>query len=317
MPLSSAHVGSAPVQSPLRTHALLPWTMNFSAACGELRPCFVDNSGGQVPQVHPLFLAGCAEIVGAWACVYHAGMTKAEVIKHTFAHHSFDGIFHRRLESGAEVETVVSLAGVGRHRSGGHFVTSFRHSDRSGLMGESWWGGVLLGAPADVDFYSSSPPPRLKPSTSSAALVPAGTERTLELPASQAHIWDSCIRDPRRPKAKSSDINPHTNVDFARKAGLQARTLNGLCVLALALEAVLDMAGCSAPWPLVRRVACEFGSPVFIDFAPVKLIVRILDSGVSTSNGVEVLCFEVLTVDGKRGVRNGYIELSRETAPKL
>jgi hypothetical protein len=74
-------------------------------------------------------------------------------------------------------------------------------------------------------------------------------------------------------KAKSSDMNVHTNVDFAQKAGLQARTLNGLCVLCLcAAEICAGFTNCHST-RMMREVACTFVAPVFLAYEEVQLVI--------------------------------------------
>ena len=74
-------------------------------------------------------------------------------------------------------------------------------------------------------------------------------------------------------KAKSSDMNVHTNVDFAQKAGLQARTLNGLCVLCLcAAEICAGFTNCHST-RMMREVACTFVAPAFLAYEEVQLVI--------------------------------------------
>eukprot|EP00040_Diaphanoeca_grandis_P007243 m.40196 g.40196 ORF g.40196 m.40196 type:complete len:334 (+) comp18410_c0_seq1:173-1174(+) len=321
MPLFVKAVGSSPKESPIETHAVLAWTMNFAAACNDFQPRYINNAIGCVPEVHPLFLASCVEIIGAWASLYKGGATKAEVIKHTFAHYSFDTIIHKTFVCGDTVKTDVALVGVGQRRSGGHFVTNMNHTNKStgDLLGQSWWGGILLGYDkVQGDLYTASAPPRLKlhDHASPATRV---SERQCVIPAAQAHIWDACIRNTRKLKSPSSDINVHTNVAFAKKAGLPHRTLNGLCVLAFVIPTITamvvnkgDPAGRDGGENdrRIKRVACVFGSPVFVDFAPIELTVQVLNTcHLKDKVGITLVTFQVLTVDGKQAIREGYLEL--------
>lgn len=332
MPLSSAFVGQSPKESPIHTHATLTWAMNFAAGCDAIRPCFLDNRDGRIPAVHPLFLAGATEIIGFWACVYASGVTKPEAIRHTVAHHSFDGIFYDELRADELAKTVVSLAGAGSRKSGDHFLAHFAHHRVAeakaldvdgvgaavGLIGESWWGGILLGLKSvDDERYVSQPPERRRIRESSAQGL---QEWQLTVPSRQAHVWDACIRDPRRPKAKSSDINPHTNVDFANRAGLPARTLNGLCVLAYALSPILEtVQGLrrADSWPIVRRIACTFTSPVYVDYEDTNLNLRILSSGPAEDErvGSFIVLFEVIATSGATVLRDGYLEIVPRLSP--
>ena len=151
MPLHATAVSLRPKESPLQNTLHLAWAMNFAAAAslgGEPLAPFVNNAAGRVPAVHPLFLASCLEVVGAWACVYLAGMSKAEVVRHTFAHHTFDTVHLRELRAGESLTSTVELDSVSWRPSGGRFTARFEHRDAQGrACCESWWGGVLLGLP--------------------------------------------------------------------------------------------------------------------------------------------------------------------------
>ena len=97
---------------------------------------------------------------------------------------------------------------------------------------------------------------------------------TLSVQSSNLPPAHACsIRNPVMLKAKSSDMNVHTNVDFAQKAGLQARTLNGLCVLCLcAAEICACFANCHST-RMMREVACTFVAPVFLAYEEVQLVI--------------------------------------------
>lgn len=302
-------VGNVPKESPLERDLILPWTMNFAAACNERDPVFYDNTkeAGDRLLVHPVFLSGCVEIIGFWASLYASGISKEEVIKHSPAHYGFDAIFHRPMYAGEIVTTNLCLAGMGQRKSGTHFVT--RQETLSKSSGEvlctSYWEGIVMKFTDQVgpDSYPAelnpvTPPPRPSPGTA--------VSREIPLPISPlaAHIWDGCIRDPRNPKAKSSDINPHTNLNFALKGGFPGRNLHGSGTVGLALTELLKHC---APGRIadVRRLGCIFGSPVTLWYEDMTLTIQ-----VKTEPSLpDVLFFEVITPEGKTAVRNGYCVL--------
>lgn len=269
-----------------------------------------DNSGDDHPlPLHPLFLASTREIIGAWAALYSTDVTKEEVIAHTFVHHSFDAVFHREAVVDRTYRTDVTLVGVGARRSGGHFVTECTNCHVDGgrrPIGTSWWGGIVLGLPvegADRHMDGRMPPPRPQ--------RPAGvsTTTTIVIPPSQAHLFDACIRDPRHPKAKSSDINVHTNVAFAKKAGLDGRTLNGLALLGYVLPFLARHAGKE-----VRRlssVGVTFGAPVMLAWEPVALSLHML-AIVPAGGDKLTVHFEVKTGEGGRAIRDGFVSWDEE-----
>jgi acyl dehydratase len=298
-------------------------------------------------------------VVGAWAALYSTGFTKPEVIKHTFVHHTYDACFYRAVPTGTTLQTNVVLTGVGPHRprgggttpSGARFTTAFttHEADSGVLVGDSWWGGVVLGLPplnnhaamlagrAQPPKRPPAPPP---PPLLSPPLYPAST--SVMVAAGLAHLFDSCIRDPRQPKAASSDINPHTNMQYAAAAGLGGRTLNGMCLLAYVLPSVHEAAvaavdvgwvldagkvkggGCSSSTELVR-IGCTFSAPVQLHFEPVALTLTILAVRVlppiapaHTTDGSPIAAsieartvavhFQVHSATGSRALKEGYAE---------
>jgi hypothetical protein len=146
MPLDVRRVGHIPKESPLETHAVLTWAMNFAAGSsppfGRLDRALFDNTAEQAPPLHPLFFACTREVVGAWAALYGGGMTKAEVVRHTFVHHTYDAEFSLSVipTAGSTYHTLLQLVDVAPHRAGSRFVTAFRTvpmgSDRA--VGRSW-----------------------------------------------------------------------------------------------------------------------------------------------------------------------------------
>lgn len=307
MPLDAKKAGEMARVSPQTTHAILPWTMNFAAAAEpDMTPAYFDNSNGKTPRVHPLFLASVTEVVGAWSALYTGGVSKEEVVKHTFVHHSFDVSFTRvPIQANDTLTTQVQLAGVGDHRAGSHFLTKFRHVNQQGeCVSNSWWGGVLLGLKAvNGSEYLSDVEQRPAWPKDAAVLE----EVEIGFPPTQAHLWDACIRDPLNAKPPSANINAHTDLALALKGGLDGRTLNGICVLSFALSYIMKR----YPNSRVLRIGCFFASPVYLHFEPIRTKMQIM-SVAKEEQEVTVL-FHVLTNEGKKAVKNGYVVL--DTGP--
>jgi len=317
--------------------------MNFCAGAvppvEALNPKYFDNSGSTaaIPVLHPLFMASTREVVGAWATLYAAGATKEEVIKHTFVHHTYDAIFYGDVEAGSTLSTSVMLAGLGPHRASGstHFLTAMETTQLSSatngsndgagavVTGRSWWGGVVLGlGPVDgIGKYMDSsngtaaPPPR----PSRTPQQPFQKHRIV-VPPGQAHIFDGCIRDPRNVKARSADINPHTNIGFALKAGLKGRTLNGMCLLTFVLPAIFRAAAAAAgcrssnaqphTGAQLERIGCTFSNPVIMEYTAVDLDVHITASAIVATSTTATVHFHVYDQNGKRVLRDGFAVVS-------
>eukprot|EP01062_Namystynia_karyoxenos_P062691 TRINITY_DN55560_c0_g1_i1.p1 TRINITY_DN55560_c0_g1~~TRINITY_DN55560_c0_g1_i1.p1 ORF type:complete len:329 (+),score=83.17 TRINITY_DN55560_c0_g1_i1:73-1059(+) len=314
MPVQDHALGCVPRISPIKTHALRVWTMNFAAACGEARPEYweaaADAEGrvdGQVA-VHPLFLSSTAEILGFWGGVYGAGFTKSEVTRFPLVHAAIDTTFAAPLTSGAEVESRVDVVGLGRRRSGTHIVVRVRSAAAGRPVATSHWDGVLVG---HRDSGAAGGYPRELQAPAVPQQPPAGAvvevERSFSLPATCAHVWDACVRDPRVPKSAAADINVHTHVGYARAGRLKHRTANGLTTLAFALRPLLAL---MRPGARLARVACAFGAPVFLQYDSVPL--RLLAA--CHTDGLRVW-FEVRCADGSRAVRGGFVELESAGSP--
>jgi len=344
MPVDARRVGAVPRQSPLRTDAVLTWAMNFAAGAAPpfspLDPALFDARRGGVA-LHPLFFASTREVLGAWAALYASGMSTEEVVKHTFAHFTYDAEFAPPVDppvarcgtaratawANCQYQSAVRLVGVGARRSGALFVTAFETREAQGdgggggrVVGRSWWGGVVLGLPparGETRFLGAEHQPPARPPAPAPAAdeQPLRTARVL-VPAAQAHVFDSCIRDPRRAKSRSADINTHTNTRYAEKAGLRARTLNGMALLCFALPEVLRAAGSAAGAPVLARVGCTFGSPVFLAFDAVPVSVRIWRVAHAHDAAAEerttTVHFDVLSAEGKAAIREGFVVIRRQ-----
>ena len=311
MPLDANLAGEMARVSPQTTHAILPWTMNFAAAAeAQMTREYYDNSGGKVPLVHPLFLASVTEVVGAWSALYTGGVSKKEVVKHTFVHHSFDAEYtHVRINADDTITTEVQLAGVGDHRAGSHFLTKYKHVNQKGeCVSNSWWGGVVLGLKAvNGSKYVSNV--KQRPQWPKDAKILEEVE--MEFPATQAHLWDACIRDPLNAKPPSANINAHTDLALALKGGLDGRTLNGICVLSFALGNIMKR----YPSARVVRIGCFFASPLYLNFEPVKARLQI--ASVSKEDKLVTVLFHVLNAEGNKAVKNGYVVLDTNATAQL
>eukprot|EP01065_Artemidia_motanka_P007823 TRINITY_DN13915_c0_g1_i1.p1 TRINITY_DN13915_c0_g1~~TRINITY_DN13915_c0_g1_i1.p1 ORF type:complete len:333 (+),score=68.99 TRINITY_DN13915_c0_g1_i1:57-1001(+) len=312
MPFRNDALGAVPRQSPLRTEPLRVWTMNFAAACGAADPRYweaIGDAEGRVdgqPAVHPIFLPACTEVVAFWAGIYATGVSKKEAVKFPLVHATFDTTFSSPLKAGSTVQTAVDVVGVGQRRSGAHVMVRCSSSVGGVPVAVSHWGGLLVGmkdGPADsypAQLQAAPIPPR--PAADATHSIAA------HLPPSAAHIWDACVRDPRKPKAANSDINVHTHLGYARAGALPHRTANGLTTLAYALGPImsrLDPEGAAA----VRRISCKFSRPVYLQYDDVHLRVSAWCQREQSR-----AWFEVRLEDGTLVLRDGYVELFGSSA---
>ncbi|GBG28864.1 Hypothetical Protein FCC1311_050852 [Hondaea fermentalgiana] len=266
------------------------WTMNFAASCDDVADAFMDTTDDRTPLVHPVFMPACVEVVSAFASLYAAGVTKEEITKHTFLHHFCDTTFERPMLASGQVRTETALVRVEQKRKGVFTGTKFSHYDADNiLISTGYFGGVvdgLQGADAAKATTVAEVPGRID-------FPPADAfdeTEIIDIPPTAAHIFDACIRNPRKLKSKNSDINVHTSIGFAKKAGLLARTMNGLGVLGRVVSLLLKTR-CNDDPTLLRRMCCTFSSPLFLRKEVVPLLVRIADR-VTKEHG-RVIFFQV------------------------
>jgi len=259
--------------------------------------------------VHPAFLPSCNEIVGMFASIYHSGYTREEMIKNTLAHHTCDVIFSGKndFRAGHEFESNFKMISATKKKSGIRVVTKFVHSKMDGQhVAEGYFGGVILGAELEgEDTVIDSMPER--PLREDGTKLVESVE--LLLPPNAAHIWDACIRDTRVPKAKSSDINVHTNLDLAEKAGFKARTFTGLCLLANVITLLLckvDTDGLRENFTFIERYGCRFSKPVMALFDSILLDVFY---SYKFENSNLTIFFDVVQKTDGTAIKDGYLVL--------
>jgi len=287
---------------PILTELSEVWGMNFAAACDDVSDAFMDTTNDNVPLVHPVFLAGCVEVVGAFASIYGAGMTKDEIKKNTFLHHFCDMSFKRHFRANEKVRTKIELVRVKQKKSGIYTGTQFKHFDEKGvLVGTGYFGGVVDGMKgADSERATTL---EVVPERVDFSEVSFTKSILFTLSPAAAHVWDACIRNPRVPKAKSSDINVHTNVGLAKKAGLRARTMNGLSLLAKVVSRLLAIY--FGEPERIKRIWCMFSAPVFLEQEDVHVEVRF---GTLTTTSELTVVFEVVLLqEGTTVLKNGGI----------
>eukprot|EP00510_Aplanochytrium_minuta_P005434 CAMPEP_0184015228 /NCGR_PEP_ID=MMETSP0954-20121128/6174_1 /TAXON_ID=627963 /ORGANISM="Aplanochytrium sp, Strain PBS07" /LENGTH=296 /DNA_ID=CAMNT_0026295949 /DNA_START=41 /DNA_END=928 /DNA_ORIENTATION=- len=290
--------------------------MNFAAGCTaglSLCPDFFDNRNGEVPKVHPAFLPSCTEIVGVFASIYHSGYTREEMIENTLAHQYCDVVFSKETEffSGDEFETSFKMISAVQKKSGISIVTKFSHTKHRGsdsnLIAEGYFGGVLLGATLEGKDTSIGSVPN-RPQWNNSEGYEKST--TLVLPSNAAHVWDACIRNTRVPKAKSSDINVHTNLALAEKAGFKSRTFTGLCLLANVMTLLLSISSTSAfssKFTKLERYGCRFSKPVMAMFDEICLDIQY---SLHVHESKLTIFFQVIQETDGAAIKDGYMVLS-------
>lgn len=242
MKLASRIAGAAApaIQQTLDTR----WVMAYSAALGESDPRCYDTTRADLP-VHPVFPV-CYE----WEPLQPVrGLPELKPVYPRLVHAQHDITIHRPLKAGETVRTSARIIAA-LSRAPGAFVV-FRCETRDARdepVVTSDYGylyrGVALEGPETRLAELSDPRP-----------VDARLESLGDIPvaATAAHIYTECARI----------FNPiHTDVAYARAAGLPGIILHGTATLALSVSRALQVH--DIEWRRVRGVSCRFSGMVLM-----------------------------------------------------
>jgi len=265
--LSSAIVGeqAGPLEHPVDAR----WVMAYSAALGELNPHAVP---------HPLFPV-CYE----WPVSRSMRELPAlEPIAGLLVHAQHELIVHRPLKAGETVRCAVRIVSARQRSPGAFIVFRFETCDARGApLTTSDFGALYRGVQLDRDAGE----PVKDPAPTTLALHAIDE---VQVAATAAHVYTECARI----------WNPiHTDVAYARAAGLPDIILHGTATLAYSISSLIR------EWKLdpraVRRVACRFSGMVLM---PATLSVRAARSG-------GAIQFETLTGKGDAVITRGALLL--------
>jgi acyl dehydratase len=273
IPASTVGVSVGPLASVVDSR----WLMAYSAALGERDARYYDTGRPEGVVAHPLFSV-CYEWPLVLALRERAGLQPLDA---QVVHAQHDLLIHRPLRAG-ETLSVSSRIVAAVQRGSGALVVS-RHEARGAsaeavtttLQGSLYRGVLLEESAGEVE----DPPP------TGAHLGDAGT---IEVSATLAHVYSECARI----------WNPiHTDLAYARAAGLPGLILHGTATLALALSKLLESR--AARPEQLRRVRCRFGA--MVPMPATLALVAHHDAAASS--------FEVARADGERAIARGTIDL--------
>lgn len=205
------------------------WVMAYNAGLGE-----------RSDEVHPLFPV-CYEWPVSDAI---RALPVLKPIAGLLVHAQHDLVVHRPLRVGETVRCSVRIAGVEPRSPGAFLVYRFETHDANGeLVTVTHFGALYRGVRLDRAAGEAVKDPQ----PLDAKLEPVAE---VAIPATAAHVYTECARI----------WNPiHTDVAYARAAGLPDIILHGTATLAYSISALLKR------WPhAVRRVACRFAGMVFM-----------------------------------------------------
>ena len=227
MKLSSSIVGQQ--AGPLEHLVDRRWVMAYNAGLGE-----------RSDEVHPLFPV-CYEWPVSDAI---RALPALQPIAGLLVHAQHDLVIHRPLNAGETVRCSVRIVAAEPRSPGAFVIYRFETTDAAGApITTTDFGALYRGVQLDraAGEVVRDPQP-----------LDAKLERVAEIPiaATAAHVYTECARI----------WNPiHTDVAYARAAGLPDIILHGTATLAYSISALMKR------WPhAVRRVACRFAGMVLM-----------------------------------------------------
>jgi acyl dehydratase len=277
MKLSSRIAGA---QGPVLEQTLdARWVMAYSAGLGETGARCYDTASGELP-VHPVFPV-CYE----WPPLQPVrSLPQLEPVYPRLVHAQHDIAIHRPLRSGETVRTSARIVAALARAPGAFVVFRCETHDAAGSLVvvsdySYLYRGVALEGP-DVRLVGLADP---EPPAGGLALV-----GDVAVAATAAHVYTECARI----------WNPiHTDVAYARAAGLPGIILHGTATLALSVSRALrahDIA-----WQCVRGVSCRFSGMVLM---PSTLAVHAARTGAA-------IAFETANERGERVISRGRLLL--------
>ena len=240
LPSAIAGAEAAPVRQTLDSR----WIMAYSAGLGETDPRCYDTAAKALP-VHPVFPV-CYE----WEPLQPVrNLPELKPVYPRLVHAQHDIVIHRPLRAGETVSTTARIvAALGR--APGAFVV-FRCETRdargepvvSSDYGYLYRGVALEGR--DARLAELADPRPVEASLESLGQVPVA--------ATAAHLYTECARI----------FNPiHTDIAYARAAGLPGIILHGTATLALSVSRALHAH--DIEWHRVRALSCRFSGMVLM-----------------------------------------------------
>jgi acyl dehydratase len=252
--------------------------MAYSAALGETDGRYYDTTAPQGVLAHPLFPV-CYE----WPLAQPLrNLPALQPFYPRLLHAQHDLTLHRLPRAGETLRLSARIVSAAQRRPGAFVVFRFEAVDASGApVTATDFGALYRGV--QVDHPRGAP--MEDPPAPQGALAAAGEIRIAQ---TAAHVYTECARV----------WNPiHTEIAYARAAGLSGLILHGTATLALSVSRVLQ--ALDADPARVRRVRCRFAGMV-----PMPSTLAVHGAG----NGKEIF-FETRNERGEAVVTRGSISL--------
>lgn len=238
MKLAAAVVGheAGPVEHVLDAR----WVMAYSAGVGETDLPYYDTLSKGGPAVHPLFPV-CYE----WPVSQPLrNLPELRPLASRLIHAQHDLVLHRALRAGETVRTFARIVRVEQRSPGAFVVYRFEATSPEGeRLTTSDFGALYRGVQVDGDSRTVGEAPQDPPAHSGA--LPQVAD--IAVAATAGHVYTECARI----------WNPiHTDVAYAKAAGLPGIILHGTATLAYSISSALRTFKIDAR--AVRRVSCRF-----------------------------------------------------------
>lgn len=293
MPLDSSLVGTS--SELVSADVDVAWTMAYAAALGDAMPCYLDTTSERGIVAHPMFSVAIEwrAMVQIIQVLSEAGFPRAEMLRRV--HATDDVIVYRAIRPPERLFTRATLAGIERRKAGAYQLTRFDTVDEKGApVCTTWYGNLYRGVEvAGPDCPPPDAPAMLAPSAAAAA---AHASFAIPISPLAAHVYGACAR-------LGNPVNIHTDMATAKKAGLPGTILHGTATLAMAASRVIAAEAASDSMR-VARIHARFGAMVLM---PSEIEVRI-SAREPRAEGKTVF-FEVLSADGGRAIRDGFLVL--------
>lgn len=277
MKLSSSIAGAEapPVEQTLDAR----WIMAYSAGLGEADARCYDTSAPALP-VHPVFPV-CYE----WEPLQPVrNLPQLKPIYPRLVHAQHDIVIHRPLRAGEVVRTSARIVAALARAPGAFVVFRCETRDAKGALVivsdyAYLYRGVALEGP-DARLVELADPQSTAASLAHVADIPVA--------ATAAHVYTECARI----------WNPiHTDIAYARAAGLPGIILHGTATLALSVSRALRSHDIG--WGSVRGVSCRFSGMVLM---PSTLSLHAARTG-------NAIAFETANERGERVLTRGRLLL--------
>ncbi len=255
------------------------WVMAYSAGIGETDPRCYDTTRQDLP-VHPVFPV-CYE----WQPLQPVrDLPELKPVHSRLVHAQHAVTFHRTLRAGETVRTTARVVAALARAPGAFIVFRCETRDVRGELavtsdyGYLYRGVALEGADRQVSEF-------LEPRAADARLESLGE---IPVAATAAHVYTECARI----------FNPiHTDVAYARAAGLPGIILHGTATLALSVSRALHRH--DIEWRRVRGLSCRFSGMVLMPSVLTLYAAR----------AREVIAFETANEQGDRVISRGRLLL--------